>query len=275
MSISGGFDKAIDRALSVDSTAMQIFVKNNMQWFAPPMKPEEAQSFLAHPQRSKLRHVFAHSSYLINLAATNPDFRKKSLRALKEELIRADLLQLPFLVLHPGSHMGAGEEEGLAAVTSGLDEVFAALPEVRTKVALETTAGQGTCLGHRLEHLRTLMDRSADPNRLVVCVDTAHLFAAGYDLGTEQAAGRVFAEVAKRIGWRRIAALHCNDSKTGLGSRVDRHEAIGKGKIGLAAFRYLMNEPRFQKVPKVLETPKGKDLAEDRANLATLRSLVE
>lgn len=274
MSVAGGFEKAIDRALSVESSALQIFVKNNMQWFAPPMKEAEWEAFQRHPRRRELRSVFAHSGYLINLAAVNPDFREKSIRALQEELIRADHLELPFLVLHPGSHMGAGEEAGLAAVAEALDEVFDAIPQVKSTVALECTAGQGSALGYKFEHLRSLLRRSRHGQRLKVCLDTAHLFAAGYDLSSEASTGAVFEEFGKKIGWRRLVAIHCNDSKTGLGSRVDRHEAIGKGKIGLPAFRYVMNEPRLATVPKVLETPKGKTLEEDRMNMETLRSLL-
>lgn len=276
MSIGGGVALSIDRALSVGATAMQIFVKNNMQWFAPgPFTEAEARSFLEHPRRGELRSVFAHSGYLINLAAANPDFAEKSRRALKEELVRADQLALPFLVLHPGAHMGEGGEAGLAKIVAGLDEVFAALPAVKTRVALETTAGQGTSLGHTFEELAWIFARCKSPKRLCVCADTAHLFAAGYDISTEAGARETFARFDRVLGLDRLAAVHCNDSKAALGSRVDRHEALGKGKIGLAPFRFLMRDPRFAAIPKVLETPKGKDLAEDRVNLSVLRDQLE
>ncbi len=273
MSIAGGPALAIDRALSVESTAMQIFVKNNMQWFAKPLGEEEVRAFTRHPRRGELKAVFGHSGYMINLGAVNPEFHEKSLRALREELARAEQLGLPFLVLHPGAHMGTGEEAGLARIAESLDTVFAALPGGRTKVALETTAGQGSSLGHTFEQLASLFDRCATPERLCVCIDTAHLFAAGYDLSTDEGARNVFAEFDRVVGLGHLAAIHCNDSKTALGSRVDRHEHLGKGKIGLAPFRFLMQDRRFAKIPKVLETPKGKELAEDRVNLGVLREL--
>ena len=274
MSIAGGVALAIDRALSVGCSAMQIFVKNNMQWFAAaPFAEAELRAFHAHPRRGELRSVFGHSGYLINLAASNPEFAEKSRRALAEELTRADQLGLPFLVLHPGAHMGAGEAEGLEKIVAGLDAVFAALPQVQTRVALETTAGQGTSLGHTFEQLAWILAHAAHPARLCVCADTAHLFAAGYDISTEAGARETFERFDRLVGPERLVAVHCNDSKTGLGSRVDRHEHLGKGKIGLAPFRFLMQDKRFAAIPKVLETPKGKDGAEDRENLAVLREL--
>ncbi len=275
MSIAGGPANAIDRALSVNCTAMQIFVKNNMQWFAAPLSEAERKAFVEHPRRAELKSVFGHSGYMINLGATNPEFHEKSLRALREELIRADQLELPFLVLHPGAHMGRGEAEGLAEITKNLDAVLTAIPEVKTKVALETTAGQGSSLGHTFEQLAWIIEHSAYPERLCVCVDTAHLFAAGYDLSTEAGARETLEAFDKIIGLSRLAAIHCNDSKAALGSRVDRHDHIGKGKIGLDAFRVLMRDPRLAGVPKVLETPKGKELVEDVENMATLRGLAK
>lgn len=274
VSTAGGCEKAIDRALSIGCRAMQIFVKNNMQWFANPLAEKEARAFCDHPRRAELAAVFGHSGYLINLAATNPDFHARSIRSLREELVRADQLELPFLVLHPGAHMGAGVEPGLNKVVASLDEVLAALPENRTRLALEITAGQGSCLGHTFEQLAHLIGRVRAPERLCVCLDTAHLFAAGYDLSTMAKTEKVFAQFDKIVGRARLAALHLNDSKTGLNSRVDRHEHIGKGRIGFEAFRFLMSAPRFAKIPKVLETPKGKEMREDVANMAALRALV-
>lgn len=274
ISTAGGCGKAIDRALSLGCTAMQIFVKNNMQWFAQPLEAKEASAFCNHPRRGELLSVFGHCGYLINLAAVNPDFRARSLRALREELVRAEQLQLPFLVLHPGAHMGAGIEAGLEKVVDGINTVFAQVPEVRTRIALEITAGQGTCLGHRFEQLAAILSAVREPGRLCVCLDTAHLFAAGYDLSTRAAVRETFAQFDKIVGYERLVALHLNDSKTAHGSRVDRHEHIGKGKIGLEAFRYLMRGPRFQSIPKVLETPKGKEMLEDAVNLQTLRALL-
>jgi deoxyribonuclease-4 len=273
MSICGGVSTAIERARSIRCTAMQMFVKNNMQWFARPLTSEEIRAFLNHVQRGELLSVFAHANYLINLAATNPQFHANSIRALTEELVRADQLELPFLVLHPGAHLGAGEEAGLKRIADSVDEVFRKIPKVKTKIALEITAGQGSCIGHRFEHLAQIIANVREPERLRVCLDTAHLFAAGYDIGSESGVRKTFREFDRVIGRNRLAAIHLNDSKTGLGSRVDRHEHIGNGRIGLNAFRFIMQSPRFSKIPKVLETPKGKDLAEDVMNLTTLRRL--
>jgi deoxyribonuclease-4 len=275
MSIGGGVHMSIERACSIQCTAMQIFVKNNMQWFARPLLPNEISAFLNHQQRIALGAVFAHSNYLINLAATNPQFHANSIRALTEELVRADQLELPFLVLHPGAHLGAGEEAGLTKIVQSIDAVFTVIPKVKTKIALETTAGQGSCLGDRFQHLAYIIENVREPERLCVCLDTAHIFAAGYDIGSEAGIKKTFREFDRVIGHDRLAAIHLNDSKTAGGSRVDRHEHIGKGRIGLDAFRFIMRDRRFAKIPKVLETPKGKDLKEDVENLRTLRGLAE
>lgn len=273
MSIRGGVSMAIERARSIRCTAMQIFVKNNMQWFARPLTREEIRAFLNHVQRGELLSAFGHANYLINLAATNPQFHANSIRALAEELLRGDQLELPFLVLHPGAHLGAGEEAGLKKIVDSVDEVFRTIPKAKTKIALEITAGQGSCIGHRFEHLAHIIANVSEPERLRVCLDTAHLFAAGYEIDSESGVKKTFQEFDRVIGRDRLVAIHVNDSKTGRGSRVDRHEHIGKGKIGLHAFRFIMRSPRFRKIPKVLETPKGRDLAEDVINLKTLRRL--
>ncbi|PYI83662.1 MAG: deoxyribonuclease IV [Verrucomicrobia bacterium] len=274
MSISGGVHIAIERARSIDCTAMQMFVKNNMQWFARPLTRDEVRAFVEHRQRAELLSIFAHANYLINLAATNPLFHANSIRALSKELASANQLELPFLVLHPGAHRGAGEEAALAKIIASINKVFRKIPKVKTKIALETTAGQGSCVGHRFEHLAHIIDNVREPERLCICLDTAHLFAAGYDIGTESGIRKTFRGFDRKIGLDRLVAIHLNDSKTGRGSRVDRHEHIGKGKIGLVAFRFIMRDRRLNKIPKVLETPKGKDLREDVMNLQTLRALV-
>ena len=274
MSIGGGVNMAIQRACSVGCTITQIFVKSNMQWFARPLTRREIGAFLNHSQRHELLSIFAHANYLINLAATNPQFHANSLRSLSEELIRADQLKLPFLVLHPGAHLGAGEEAGLEKIIESIDHVFSRIPKIKTRIALETTAGQGSCLGSKFEHLAYIISRLREPERLCVCLDTAHIFAAGYDIGSESAVRKTFREF-DRVIWRdRLVAIHVNDSKSTRGSRVDRHEHIGRGKIGLEAFRIIMRDHRFRKIPKVLETPKGKDLREDVENLKTLRGLI-
>src|SRR5437899_1507474 len=275
MSIRGGVSMAIERARSIHCTAIQIFVKNNMQWFARPLTREEIRAFLNHAQRSELLSIFAHANYLINLAATNPQFLTNSIRALSEELTRADQLELPFLVLHPGAHLGAGEEAGLEKIVASINRVFQKIPKVKTKIALETTAGQGSCLGHRFEQIAYIIQSVREPERLCVCLDTAHVFAAGYDIGSEAGIKKTFREFDRVIGFNRLAAIHVNDSKTVRGSRVDRHQHIGKGQIGLDAFRFIMRDRRFQKLPKVLETPKGRELREDVANMKTLRRLLK
>jgi deoxyribonuclease-4 len=275
MSIAGGVNMAIERARSISCTAIQIFVKNNMQWFAPPLTRKEIGMFLEHQQRSELLSIFAHANYLINLAATNGQFHANSIRSLSEELVRADQLELPFLVLHPGAHLGAGEEAGLGKIVESIDRVLSGLPKIKTRIALETTAGQGSCLGNKFEHLGYIIGRAREPERLCVCLDTAHVFAAGYDISSEGSVRKTFREFDRVVGLDHLVAIHLNDSKAACGSRVDRHEHIGKGKIGLSAFRFIMRDRRFRKVPKVLETPKGKDLREDVSNLKTLRRLIK
>jgi len=273
MSIGGGVHTAIERGCSIKCTAIQMFVKNNMQWFARPLAREEIHAFLEHRQRGEVLSIFAHANYLITLAATNPQFLTNSLRALSEELTRADQLELPFLVLHPGAHLGAGEEAGLKKIVASINRVFRKIPKVKTRIALETTAGQGSCLGHRFEQIAYIIDNVREPERVCVCLDTAHVFAAGYDIGSEAGIKKTFREFDHVIGLNRLAAIHLNDSKTSRGSRVDRHQHIGKGQIGLDAFRFIMRDRRFRKIPKVLETPKGKELREDVMNLKTLRAL--
>jgi deoxyribonuclease IV len=272
MSISGGPSKALERGQSIGCTAIQIFVKNNMQWFAKPFAETELAAFRTFPEKPKI--VFGHTSYLINLAANNEDILKKSRQALKAELERADQLGLPFLVLHPGSHLGAGVGAGIRLVAQSLDGVFAELPKGRCKIALEITAGQGSCLGHTFGQLAGIIGSCRYPKRLLVCLDTAHLFAAGYDISSAKGFWQTFEEFEKEIGIDRLSAWHLNDSKAALGSRVDRHDHIGKGKIGTAPFQEIIRSERFAYLPKVLETPKREDLAEDRVNLALLRSFV-
>ena len=274
VSTAGGVACAIDRACTIGCTAMQIFVKNNMRWFAQPLETGEVRAFCNHPLRGSLRSIFGHSGYLINLAAKDPAFHELSLRSLCEELVQANRLRLPFLVLHPGAHMGQGVEAGLEKVVASLDAICESMPKTKTRIALETTAGQGSSLGRSFEELAFILGRCREPERLCVCIDTAHLFAAGYDLTTEEEVRRTFAHFQSLIGFDRLAAIHMNDSKAAVGSRVDRHEHIGKGKIGLHVFRCIMRDPHFRQIPKVLETPKGKDMAEDVGNLATLRSLL-
>ncbi len=272
-STEGGVSTALERAARAGCGAVQIFTKNNNRWFEKPLDPEEVRRFRAAARRFKKRFLFSHDSYLINLASPRRDVLKKSLVAMADEIRRADLLGLAYVVTHPGAHLGEGEERGIARVAQSLDLVHAETAGARARILLETTAGQGTTLGWRFEHLAEILARVAAPERLGVCVDTCHVFAAGYDIRAEEGYMRAMRRLERLVGRRAIRAFHLNDSRRELGSRVDRHAHIGKGKIGLGAFRALVNDARFRDRPMVLETPKGKDLKEDRMNLRVLRGL--
>lgn len=276
MSIAGGVDKAIERGRRVGCDTIQIFTRGNMQWRSRPLGADEIASFKQLRAKTGIAPAFAHDCYLINLGATNPDTLRKSLEAMVDEVRRADSLGLPFVVAHPGAHMGAGEAAGLRRIADSVKEVFRQTKGSPVKIALETTAGQGSNLGYRFEHLAEIIER-AGPERLAVCVDTCHLLAAGYDIRTPKTFEAVTRAFGRVIGWRFLVAVHLNDSKTPLGSRVDRHEHIGKGHVGREGFRLVLNDPRFAKVPGVLETPKGgsEDICPmDRVNLRVLRSLL-
>lgn len=271
----GGVATAIDRATGIGCTAMQIFVKNNMQWFATPLPEADAKAFTDHPLRGKLGAVVAHAGYLINLGVEGTENHEKSLRSLSDEMLRCEQLGIRSLVLHPGSHLGAGMEAGIACVVRNLDRLHTEHPKLKVKITLETTAGQGACLGARFEEIADILAAVKNPQRLEVCLDTAHAFAAGYDLSAAKDAEKTFAEFDKVIGLKRLSVLHINDSKAALGSRVDRHDNLGKGKIGLEAFRWIMNAPELAPIPKILETPKGKDLAEDVEAMKLLRGFMK
>ena len=275
MSTSGGVWKALQRGRSVQCEIVQVFVKNNMQWLGKPFSPEDLALFANEMAANSFACVFGHTGYLINLGAPASENRDRSIKSLIQEIQLATQLGLPFLVLHPGAHLGTGEAAGLRQITAGLDDVFTATRKSPVRIALENTAGQGTCIGNRIEHLAAVFDRVKKPERLGVCLDTAHLFAAGYDIRTPKNWNAVIHQVGSLIGLKRILAFHLNDSKTDLGSRVDRHEHIGKGKIGKEAFRHIVNDARFKSLSGCLETPKSEDLHEDVQNLATLRSLLK
>ena len=271
----GGVSAAIDRGVGIGCTAMQIFVKNNMQWFAKPLPEAEAKGFREHPLRGKLGAVIAHAGYLINLGVEGTENHEKSLRSLSDEMLRCEQLGIRSLVLHPGSHLGAGTEAGIACVVRNLDRLHAEHPELKVRITLETTAGQGACLGARFEEIAEILSAVKEPKRLEVCLDTAHAFAAGYDLAAPKGTAKTFAEFDRIVGLKRLTVLHINDSKAALGSRVDRHDNLGKGKIGLDAFRWIMNAPELAMIPKILETPKGKDLAEDVEAMKLLRGFLK
>ncbi|MBX9743178.1 MAG: deoxyribonuclease IV [Chthoniobacterales bacterium] len=267
----GGVAKAIDRAVNIGCSAMQIFVKNNMQWFAKPFSEEEIQAFIKHPLRHRLKALVAHAGYLINLGTENCQNHEKSLRSLGEELVRCDQLNIPYLVLHPGSHLGAGIEKGLRCIVQSLNQIHAEHPTLKVRITLETTAGQGSCLGSRFEELAEILSRVNSPERLCICLDTAHVFAAGYDLSATKGAQKVFKIFDDILSLKQLAVLHLNESKAAFDSHVDRHENLGKGKIGLDTFRWIMKAPELAPIPKILETPKGKDLAEDVIAMELLR----
>lgn len=274
MSIAGGLHLAFQRIGKVGGEALQIFTRNERQWQVPFLSEEQVQRFLTAWEECGRIPVAAHASYLINLAASNPDIINRSVHAFTLELERAERLKICYLIIHPGAHVGAGTKGGLACFTTNLDHALAASHTSRVMVLLETTAGQGSNLGATFEELAAILDSSRFGVRLGVCFDTCHAFAAGYDLRTEQSYEQTFSLLGNIIGFDRLKFFHLNDSQKELGSHVDRHEHIGKGKIGLAGFRMLLNDPRFRHLPMVLETPKGRDLREDRENLRILRSLL-
>lgn len=274
MSIAGGVDKALLLGKTVDCDAIQVFTKSSRQWAAKPYTQEEIELFDFNRRATGIMTVIAHDSYLLNLGSPDKTLRKRSIAAFIDELERCETLGITNLVAHPGAHVGSGEEEGIKTIASSIDEVHEACPGYKVRVTLEITAGQGSNLGYRFEQISNIIDASKEPERLRVCFDTEHAFAAGYDIRTQEGYERTFTEFDEIIGIEVLAAFHLNDSKKELNSRVDRHEHIGKGHIGIEAFRLLLNDKRFWGLPMCLETPKGTDLAEDRENLTLLRSLL-
>lgn len=277
MSIAGGYYKAVEEARRCGCDVVQVFTKNNNQWRAKPISEQEAEQFAAALAELKIERPLSHSSYLINLASPDPLLWQKSVEGMTVELQRAGQLGIPYVVMHPGSHTTATEEEGLANVARGLDAIHAALPQAKAEVLLEITAGQGTNLGWKFEHLAAILGQTQSPQRVGICFDSCHAFASGYDLRDAAAAQAMWRKFDDLLGLDRLKAIHLNDSKRELGSRVDRHEHIGRGHIGLAGFRHLLNDPRFRDVPMYLETPKEDPEEEpwDVVNLRTLRSLIE
>jgi deoxyribonuclease-4 len=274
-SIAGGLHRAFDRARSVGCAAVQIFVKSNRSWAVKPLTEGDIARFKTKARETGIRPVVGHASYLLNLATPDEALWAKSRDTLAVELERCEALGVPCLVLHPGSHVGTGEAAGLARVAQALGEIHAATPGFRTRILLETTAGQGTNLGYRFEHLAWLMEHTPGGERLGICLDTCHIFAAGCELRTPEGYAATMEAFDRIVGLERLKVIHLNDSKGDLGSRRDRHEHIGKGHIGLDGFRRALNDPRLAGLPGLLETPKSDDLHEDRENLAVLRSLCE
>lgn len=254
MSISGGIHKSIERAEKIGCTTMQIFSKNNKSWFAKPFLEEEIKNFKTLLKKSNLSQIMVHTSYLINLASSNKVVEKKSVDSLKQELERCEQLEIPYLVLHPGSHTGQGEEAGIKQVAKNLDIVLKNRSG-KTKILLETMAGQGTSVGHLFEQLKKIITHCSSKKLVKVCLDTCHIFAAGYDIRTEKGFYETIEKFDKTLGISKLKAIHLNDSKTDFFSKKDRHENLFLGKIPKKIFKIIMNEPRFAKIPKILETP--------------------
>jgi len=274
MSIAGGVDNAVLQGKEVGCDTVQLFTKSSRQWVSKPLGKDEIARFHRAKKETGLNTVVAHDSYLYNFAAPDDVLRKKSVAGLIDEMERCEALGVMYLIAHPGAHVGSGEEAGIQTIAKSIDEMHSACPGYETKLAIEITAGQGSNLGYRFQQVRQIIDASKNSDQLRVCFDTEHAFAAGYDLRTTEGYERTFAEFDETIGLGLLVAFHLNDAKKDLGCRVDRHEHIGKGFIGLEAFRLLMNDRRFWGLPMCLETPKSDDCHEDRENLATLRNLL-
>ncbi|HUQ69702.1 MAG TPA: deoxyribonuclease IV [Planctomycetaceae bacterium] len=276
MSIAGGYYKAVEAAAALGMDTVQLFTKNNNQWNAKPITDEDIRLFRDAMKASGLRKPCAHNSYLINLASPKDDLWRKSLDAMIVEVERAEALGLDGIVMHPGSFVESDELTGLGRIATAIDEIHQSTKGVHTELWLETTAGQGTNLGHRFEHLAAILGAVGEPERLGVCVDSCHIFAAGYPLQSPDEYQATMVEFDRVIGRNRIRAWHLNDSKKPLGSRVDRHEHIGEGCLGLEPFRHILNDPVFHKIPMYLETEKCERDGEamDAINLRVLRGLI-
>ncbi|HAL62314.1 MAG TPA: deoxyribonuclease IV [Chloroflexi bacterium] len=273
MSISGGVDKAIDRGQEVGCDTIQIFTRTPRQWKMRGFSEEEVEGFRRKREEAGISPVFAHDTYLINLGSPDEELWKRSIAVFEDELARCDALGLPFLVVHPGSHVGQGEEAGLARIAEALSLVLAKKPGYESQIVLEITAGQGHTLGYSFQQLARLIELTEGGERLGICFDTCHAFVAGYEIRTPEGYDTTFDELNELIGLERLKAFHLNDAKGDLGSRLDRHEHIGKGRLGLEPFRMILNDERFRGLPMVLETPKGPKMEKDIENLRVLRSL--
>ena len=275
LSIAKGLHKAIYEAEKLNCNALQIFTKNATTWKEKHVTSDDIDLFKRAMEETGIKKIASHTSYLINLAATDKKKHAMSRKALKDELIRSSSLGIPYVVLHPGSHMGSGEQKGIEQISDSINEIFSGIPDLNTRLLLETTAGQGSGIGHRFEQIASILEKIENIDKAGVCLDTCHIFAAGYDIRT----GEVYNETIKIfdeiIGLQQLYLMHLNDSKKELGSRVDRHEQIGKGFIGLKAFELIMNDKRLRNIPKIIETPKGKEGNKmDRINLDTLVGLI-
>jgi deoxyribonuclease-4 len=274
MSIQGGLDLALSRGKEAGCDAIQIFSKSSNQWKAKPLQNTEIARFHKARTETGITPVMIHSAYLINLCTPKEYDWQKSVEAFYVEMERAEALGIPYLVLHPGAHLQSGEEAGIARAAQALNLLHERAAGFQVKVLMELTAGQGTCIGHRFSPLGGILNQIKEEGRVGVCFDTCHVFAAGYDFRTKEGYEETISLFDKEIGLSRLCAFHMNDCKKELGCRVDRHDHIGQGKMGLAPFSHLINDSRFIGLPMILETPKGEDCKEDKMNLATLRGLI-
>lgn len=274
-SINGGVSTAVDLAEKLGFTAMQIFTKNNNRWYAKELSENEIEKFRKRLESSKIKFVVAHDSYLINLCSKDLEMLNKSRDSFLDELKRCELLGIPHLNFHPGAHLGLGEDEGIKIIAESLNVAHSKTPGYKVTSMIEATAGQGSAIGYKFEHLRKIIDLVEEKDRITICIDTAHIFAAGYDIKDSTNYKIVINEFDNIVGLDKLKCLHMNDSKKPLGSKVDRHEHIGKGFIGLQGFTNIMNDKRIEHIPKILETPKGKEQLEDLVNLKILKSLIK
>jgi len=272
-STQGGVSAAITLAEKLNFTAIQIFTKNNNQWKGKVLTQNDADEFKQKLSRSSIKVVVSHDSYLINLCSSKPELLEKSREAFVDELERCEMLGIPYLNFHPGAHGGMGEEEGIKLIAESLNLAHEKTKNFKVKSMLEATAGQGTAIGYTFEHLKKIIDLVDEKDRMCVCIDTAHIFAAGYDIKDKKNYNKVIKDFDEIIGLDLLKCFHMNDSKKPLASRVDRHDHIGKGFIGLEGFTNIMNDKRLLHIPKILETPKGKEQLEDLENIKTLKSL--
>jgi len=278
LSIAGGMHNAIIESHELGLDCVQVFTKNQRQWRVKPLTDEQIDLWNEHKQKTNITRVVSHASYLINLASPVAENLKKSIALFREELLRCDSLGIADLVMHPGAHMKEGETVGLKRVAGALDQVHKQLPGLAVITCLEVTAGQGTCLGAKFEHIRQIIDLVKDPERLAVCLDTAHMIESGYDLTCAKGCRAVLQEFDDVVGLDRVHVLHLNDSKTAMGSRVDRHEHIGHGHVDLDAFGVMVRHKKFKLIPKILETPKAESpdgRPWDTVNLEVLRGLAK
>ena len=274
ISTSGGLDKGVDRAAALGIKAIQVFTKSERQWQARPLDPDMVAKFREMTAAAGIEHLVAHDSYLINVASPEPDKWERSREALMIELDRCDELGIPWLVSHPGAHMGTGPEEGVVRVAEAINRIHAERPDGKATILIETTAGQGSSMGARFEEIGEIIRLTADKRRVGVCLDTCHIFAAGYDIRTPETYAETMARFDEIIGLNYLKCLHLNDSLKEFDSRRDRHAHIGEGMIGTEGFANLMNDARLAGIPGILETPKDDAGEQDRMNLATLRSLI-